>query len=157
MFEADFNHTTTLRARRKARKSRQEFLDLASFPRFYGMRISGDCMEPDYPNGDVLVFDKEGPLQAGDDAIFIFRPEILVPGEIQSACKRLVTAIPNFVTFPWRDNPKSDVVPVIIAEQLNPPKRYVIACHKLLAVHRCIGLKSDVEARWRAEDEGSQL
>ena len=100
------------------------FLDPAELPDEYGMRVLGDCMLPEIADNALLHFDKREPVKAGDTVIIYRRPEIVPEGQPQAQVKRLVLAIPDWVTFPWRDNPKSEVLPLIIAEQLNPPRQY---------------------------------
>ena len=45
----------------------------------------------------------------------------------------------DWVTFPHHDNPKSEVVPVLIVKQFNPERQYTIKYSKVLAVHKATG------------------
>ncbi|MGI9403965.1 MAG: hypothetical protein ACR2OF_05605 [Hyphomicrobium sp.] len=100
-------------------------------------------MEPEFKHGDAVVFDREAPLENGCMANFFYRREVVRPGQLSVALKRLFMAPPPFVTFPWKDHPKSEVVPVIIAEQLKPFRQFTVRCRDLLAVHRCLGRTGD--------------
>ena len=105
------------------------------------MQVAGDCLAPDIPDGAVAVFDKTEPVRPGDICIFVFLPHIVVPGMFQCMTKRLVIGVPPYVTFPWREHPKSELRALVIAEQMNPPKQYMVACDKLMAIHRFVGLQ----------------
>jgi hypothetical protein len=50
-----------------------------------------------------------------------------------------VTNIPPGMTFPYQDNPKSEVHPVLVLELTNPARRFYVRCSELLAVHKCVG------------------
>jgi hypothetical protein len=114
-------------------------IDPAELPDQYGMYVQGDCMLPEIADGDVLHFDKREPVTAGDMAAIYLRPEIVPPGAMQVRVKRLVLNIPPWVTLPYRDHPDSNVVALVFAESLNPPRQFVVKCSDVLAVHKCIG------------------
>jgi Peptidase S24-like len=103
------------------------------------MRVIGDCMMPEIADNDLLHFDKHEPVKAGDMVAIFLRPELLSPGELQVRVKRLATDIPHWVTFPYQDHPDSDVHALIIAEMLNPRRRFMVKCSSVLAVHKCLG------------------
>ena len=109
------------------------FLTAEDIPDEFAMQISGDCLAPDYRDGDHLVFTKARP-SAGDLAIFILKPELVPPGQLQCAVKQLAFALPHYVRFPWTENPRSDVHAIAIARQTNPPMQFSIKCDRLLAV-----------------------
>jgi hypothetical protein len=157
MLQADKSHTTiakTIRRNAKRTHAPSRVLDPATIKeRFYGLLLRGNCLEPVLKNGDRIVVDREGPLHAGCFAVFYHRPELVPPGELPLALKRLVTAVPP-VTFPYREHPASEVTPVIIVEQLNPAKRWVVRCSELLAVHHCLGSADDPEVLRKLEAEG---
>jgi hypothetical protein len=117
------------------------------------MIVSGSCLEPVFKDGDEVVFDQSAPVEGGCFACFYYRQALLKPGQPAIALKRLVLGIDPSVKFPWKDNPKSDVVPVIIVEQFNPRTQWSVRCSELLAVHRCIGAADDpaVQAILNAE------
>jgi hypothetical protein len=141
--------------RRRAKQAPSPtFLDPAAIKeRFYGLTLSGHCLDPVFRNGDKMVIDKEGQLHVGCYAVFYHRPELVPPGAIPMQLKRLVTAMPP-VTLPYREHPESEVQFIIAVEQLNPPKRWVVKCTNLLAVHRCIGRAGDPEVERQLEVEG---
>ncbi len=113
-------------------------IDPSGLPPRYGMRVSGDCMMPEIADDDLLLFDRREPVAAGDLVIIYFRPEIVASGEFQGKVKRLVTGVPFHVTFPWRDNPKSDGAALIVAETLNPRRQFAYPCAEILAIHKCL-------------------
>lgn len=105
------------------------------------MVVKGDCMSPEIRNNDLAYFDKHEPVKAGDTVMMLFRPELVKPGQMQAQVKRLVTNVPHWVKFPFEDHPKSDVLALVIAEMLNPPRQFTVRCRDLLALHKCIGVK----------------
>jgi hypothetical protein len=117
--------------------------DLSTFERRYIVKCSGHCMTPLVPDGTPALADTTAKLAAGDLALIYFRPELVKPGEFQASLKRLVLASPPFVRFPFKDHPESNVRAVIIAEMLNPPRRFVIRCDNLLGIHRAQLLPED--------------
>jgi hypothetical protein len=134
--------------RRSTRQAAEEqgFLDPASITtRFYALKLAGDCMEPVFKDGEAVVFDREAPLENGCFANFFYRPELVKPGRLGVALKKLVFAPPPWVTFPWREHPNSDAISVMLVEQFNPRQQWSIRCDMLLAVHRCIGRKDSPE------------
>ena len=134
------------------------FLDPASITtRYYGMILSGECLHPAFKNGEQVIFDREAAVEAGCFACFYYRSEVVPAGRLGAGLKRVVIAPPDWVKFPWRDNPKSEVVPVIIVEQFNPPRQWSIRCSDLLAVHCCIGSAADPEVVSKLEAEGWKL
>ena len=149
---------TTTPIRRKAKKAlAPTFLDPAAIKtRFYRLQLSGDCLHPEFKHGDKVVIDKQGPLHAGCLAALYYRPELVPPGKLPISLKRLVTAMPP-VPLPYREHPDSEVQFIIMVEQLNPPKRWVVECEDLLAVHQCVGRADDPEVQRRLQNEGWRL
>ena len=130
-----------------------KFVDPATIKeRFYGLILAGHCLDPEFKHGDKMVIDKEGPLHVGCYAVFYYRPELVPPGVLPMSLKRLVTAMPP-VTLPYQEHPESGVQFIIAVEQLNPPKRWVVRCADLLAVHRCLGRADDPAVKRRLEAE----
>jgi len=119
--------------------------------------LSGDCLDPAFTHDDKIVLDIEAALDAGCYACLYCRPELVKPGLLAIALKRLVTPVPDHVRFPYREHPDSEVTQIIIVEQHNPPKRWVVECEWLLAVHRCIGRLTDPNVRAQLEAEGYRL
>lgn len=114
------------------------FMSAAEIPDVFAMRLSGDCLSPLLNDGDEVVFERAGRPEAGELCIFIMRPELVRPGGMQCIVKRLAMAIPPYVTFPWQENPRSEVHALVVAEQLNPPRQYMMKCESLLGVHRFV-------------------
>jgi len=91
--------TTTLEtAKPIRRRSKQEptpFLDPATIKeRFYGLKLSGHCLHPVFKNGDKVIFDREAPLVNGCFGNFFYRPELVKPGQLSIALKKLIFAPP---------------------------------------------------------------
>lgn len=75
-------------------------------PELYAMICEGSCMEPEFANGDVLLFNKDEPFSSGDLVALYLRPELVRPGQCQAAVKRLVLAPPADVKFPLMITPR---------------------------------------------------
>jgi len=113
----------------------------ATFPEVYAMKLSGDCLAPELMDGDEVKFSSVEPPVVGDFCIFIMRPEMVEPGRMQCIIKRMVMAPPPYVKLPFRENPKSEVHALVVAEQLNPRRQYFIKCENLLAIHKFVGVQ----------------
>ncbi|MBU3887211.1 S24 family peptidase [Methylosinus sp. KRF6] len=124
-------------------------LDPESFPDRYGMILEGSCIEPEFHDGQTLVFDKRAPIAPGDFVILIARPEIVPPGCPQAMVKRLVMGPPSGLSIPCEMSPESDVVFAVLAEQLNPPRSVTFRVDHLLALHKCVGALASSAARRR--------
>jgi hypothetical protein len=122
--------------------------------RFYGLIVRGDCLAPEFKDGDTVVVDKEGPLLRGCNAVFYHRPELVPPCEWPLTLKRLATAVPQEVTLPYREHPDSEVKFIVVVEQANPPKRWAVPCEDLLAVHHCLGRADDPAVKAKLAAEG---
>lgn len=145
-------------ATKRARRPASSFLDPASIEtRFYGLVLAGDCMEPLLKDGTRIVVDREAPCLCGDLAVIYHRPELVPPGELPLSVKRLITAVPDWVKFPWKDHPDSEVAPVLIVEMLNPKRQFSVLCRNLLAVHRCLGSMDDPKVREQLLAEGWRI
>jgi hypothetical protein len=110
-------------------------------PDVYASICSGQCLEPIFADGAYLVFDKHQEPENGDFVGFWLRPDCLAPGEHPLRVKRLVSGLPESSGFslPYERRPGDEVEPLIILEQLNPPRRFYVAASKILAMHRLIG------------------
>lgn len=96
-------------------------------------------MEPELEDGQTLMFMRHAPVEVGDFVGIYFRPEFVKPGHSNIFVKRMVTAIPPYVTFPWKESPRSEVHAIIIVEQTNPWKQFSYKCENVLDVHWCAG------------------
>lgn len=113
----------------------------ATFPELYAMKLSGDCLAPELMDGDEVKFSSVEPPVVGDFCIFIMRPELVPRGGMQCIIKRMVMAPPPYVKLPFRENPKSEVHALVMAEQLNPRRQFMINCEHLLAIHKFAGVQ----------------
>ena len=66
-------------------------------------------MLPDIPDGAHCAFTTIGEPQPGDLVALWLKPEKVPAGEPPVRIKRLVTAIPPFVRFPYREHPESEL------------------------------------------------
>lgn len=114
-------------------------IDPSELPDRYAMICEGICLEPEIADGTKLLFDKNEPFTSGDLVVLFRRPELVRPGQHQGIVKRLVMAPPPWVTFPYKDHPKSEVRALVIAEQFNPRRQFAIPCEDLLGIHKCLG------------------
>jgi hypothetical protein len=110
-----------------------------TMPDRYVVHCAGNCMEPDISDGAPVLVEKHGKIAPGDLVVLFFKPDHLPAGEHQAILKRLVMAPPHYVSFPWREHPKSEVHALIIVEMLNPPKQFAYKCEHLLGIHKCLG------------------
>ena len=106
-------------------------------PERYALRATGKCLAPVFADGDLLPFSKTEPVRPGDFCALFMRPELVRPGAPQAFLKRMFMA-PG-VSLPYNPHPDSDVVPIVIVEQLSPPRQMETDCAKLLAIHKCLG------------------
>ena len=108
-------------------------------PNVYASICKGDCLSPIFEDGACLVFSKEQRPEPGDFVGFWLHPDAIAPGEHPRRVKRLVMGLPNHLSLPYSVQPGDEVEPVIIVEQLNPPKTYQVRASRMLAMHRVVG------------------
>ena len=90
----------------------QRFLDPATIQhRFYGMILTGGCLHPTFKDGEKVIFDQEAKVENGCFANFYYRPELVKPGMLGVALKKLIFAPPPWVTFPWQEHPTAPRTP----------------------------------------------
>lgn len=132
-----------VRARRSVTNAKPNplipFQSLDDIPDRYAMVLAGLCLEPELKDGTILGFSRSEPYAVGDFCIFILRPELVPPGRHQTQIKRLFMSPPPRTRLPYREHPDSQVHSLVIAEQLNPPRRFAIECQNLIAIHKCTG------------------
>ena len=113
----------------------------------YALTVEGVCLAPDITDGDMVIATPDRTPRAGEFAVIYPR------GGGKPVVKRLVLAVPETLDV----HPNSEVMPLVIAEQLNPPKVFRCPADKLIAVHAVIGwMKPDEVERLRkpAPEEG---
>jgi hypothetical protein len=89
-------------------------------PEGFGLHVVGNCLSPRAENGQIAIVEPVLP-EPGDMAVFWFK------GQKTPVVKILVTPLRSF--FPA--HPQSEVVLIVQAEQLNPPKRYSVEADKI--------------------------
>ena len=85
-------------------------------PESFGLTMSGNCLAPRASHGQVMIVEPIRP-EPGEIAVFWFK------GQDMPAAKILRTDL-KMTGFPV--HPKSEVVPIIEFEQINPPRRYAV-------------------------------
>lgn len=114
-------------------------LDPADVPDVYASLCKGDCMDPVYPDGVCLVFSKLEPPKNGDFVGFWLHPNCVDADEPPRRVKRLYMGLPPEFTLPWVPNPGDEAEPMLVFEQLNPPKLLSVRASKILAMHKVVG------------------
>lgn len=139
------------KAKRKSADGRL-YLDPATIKeRFYALELKGDCLDPVFKEGDVIVVDRDGRPTVGGYGVFYYRPELVPPGRISPSIKRLVTAVPP-TELPYRLAPGSDCAPCIMVEQLNPAQRWYVMYDHLLAVHLAVATMNDPDLERKLQE-----
>jgi hypothetical protein len=114
------------------------FVDPAKIEtRFYALELTGDCLEPKFKSGQVIIVDRDSKPAVGDFAAFYYRPELLPAGSVSPQMKRLFTSIKDVPLGPLPAGSEIDFC--VGLEQLNPPRRGWVECSRLAAVHLVIG------------------
>jgi hypothetical protein len=90
----------------------------------FGLKMVGNCLAPRAVDGQIVVVESKLP-EPGDLAVFWFK------GQAMPAVKILCSPI---VGYPL--HPESECIPIIEAEQLNPPKRYCVGLDKIECIAR---------------------
>lgn len=118
------------------------FLDPAKVPATkYGLHVVGNCMAPQINEGDTVTIDATAKVKQGDVvAIYLKRGGRTFAGGTNVGLKRVVFNMMPGLKYPYVKRPDSNVMPIIIVEQLNPPRQYQIAADEILAIHKCLGL-----------------
>ena len=135
--------STTSRHRKQTAKrpkpAAHPFIDPAALPDKYAMRVIGDCMAPRLSDGEQAVFSKIEKPEPGDLVALFYHPDCVPAEHLPIQIKQLVLAPPFYVTFPWKENPKSDVHALVCVAMTTPPRQFYVECSKLLAIHKFIG------------------
>ena len=108
-------------------------------PDVYASICKGVCLEPFYRDGACLVFSKSEQIEPGDFVGVLLHPAIVEADGLPRRVKRLVSAGWHGITFPFKPHPQDEVEPVVILEQLNPPRIFRIRASHILAMHKVIG------------------
>jgi hypothetical protein len=115
-------------------------IDPTTLPDIYCLKLDGTCLDPLIPDRSAEMLNKSESYEVGDVVCIWFKPEAVQPGANQAWLKRLTMNVPPWVkSFPYTDHPKSDVLAIIVVEQLNPPISYRVKCRDILAIHKAVG------------------
>lgn len=108
------------------------------WPDLFASTAFGTCLEPVFRDGACLAFQKSAPVAPGDFVGIVFKPEFVPPGRPQAIVKRLVFGLGG-LSLPLETGWGRGLTPMLIVEQLNPPRQFSIPATRLLAVHKVIG------------------
>jgi len=81
-------------------------------PGSYACSIEGDCLAPVLRHGEMVLIEPIWPIE-GEFAV------IYPKGSPCGSIKRMLMAVQGIPC-----SPKSEVIPLVLFEQLNPPKQY---------------------------------
>jgi peptidase S24-like protein len=96
----------------------------------YALIVTGDCLDPEICDGDYALVAPEMAYERGDFVVLLWKD-----GRVPSV-KRLAMAPPSG----WEKwSEKSEALPLVFVEQLNPPQRYAVTTDHLQALHRVVG------------------
>lgn len=105
------------------------FIHPNDMPDRYAVTGRGTCMAPLIADGAMLVCDKTNEPASGDVVLIHFTEAFGRRYGSPGVAKRLITP-----------PPPAGFSGYIVAEQLNPPRKYTFHTDDVLAVHKCIGL-----------------
>ena len=118
---------------------RHSFDDLSAT---YGLTYSGNEFEPEFCDGDTLVFDSAEKPRAGAIVAIWLRPEHVHEGRSQVAIYRVHMPLPPGFVLPFDIDPDSECEPVLIMNSPVDPKRTIaIPASRLLAVHCLVAVQ----------------
>lgn len=117
------------------------FIHPDEMPDVYSLTGVGRCMEPLIWDGTLIVFDKRQAPQRGDMVGLIFTSEAAQSWGVPGMIKRLALSLPP-------DDVPCGGTGLVVVEQINPPRQYLVPVTDLLAVHKAIATaESDGEGR----------
>lgn len=109
---------------------------------FYALRCVGDCLLPEVEEGDYALAAPVGnPLNGDFIVIFPYGDELPL-------AKKLVGGLPPF-GIGQKMGAMSEVMPLVMCEQLNPHRQLHIPTSKIAAVHKIIDWLKPEEYRRR--------
>lgn len=111
----------------------------------YVITVTGDCLSPEVNDGDYAVASPNAPVTPG-------KLVILYPNDGDARIKRAVMMPPASM---MKVHPDCEFMPLVIVEQLNPPRRYTVPVDKLEAVHGVLGVIPRGEAIRPGEASGA--
>ena len=125
----------------------KSFLDPRTFPDAYGLAVVGNCMAPAYPDGCTVRIAKSEPYGHNDVVVVWWRPDLVAAGRAPCMIKRIVMVAPPWVkSYPYKDNPKSDVRAMIMLGRDDRPDEMIpVRCADIIAIHKCVGPLADGE------------
>ena len=121
----------------------KKYLGGCEDPEIYMAPTEGDCLMPEINPGESVIVSPAAAPEPGD---FV----IIWPMGGKPRVKRLTLRLPSIsVPAPGSD---SNVMPVLVFEQINPERRYWLPMDKVRAVHKVIGTFTEsAEPGWRED------
>lgn len=104
----------------------------------YLIKVDGDCLSPEVNDGDPVVASPDAPVIRGK--LVVLYPK---DGGKPSVKRAIMIPPPSMMEV----HPDSEIMPLVIVEQLNPPREYRIDVDKLEAVHGVLGVIPRGEAK----------
>ena len=127
---------------RRRKPPARPWMNVDDFPNEYALHLEGTCLEPLLFDGTALMMDKSAAHAPGDFVGIWFRTHAWKDDaqRHQAWIKKIKVAAPPWVkSFPYDDNPKSEVQAVMVFEQLNPKGHYIVPCRDIWAIHKVTG------------------
>lgn len=110
---------------------------VADYPDLYAMVVEGDCLAPRVFHGDYVLCSPSAPLTRGEFVVLY--------GLTGGSTIKLLVMPPLW--FPHR--PGDEVEPLIMVEQLNPPRVYEIAASRVHSLHAVVSIMPGNRAQYR--------
>jgi hypothetical protein len=112
-------------------------------PDIYILVVEGDCFLPDINGGDQLILSPVEEPQRGDMVAIWHQDK-----KIQPMVKRLTYALPEIEKI----HPDSELMPLILCEQINPKRQFAIPVDVVSAVHKVVAQFSmAAQAGWEGD------
>lgn len=141
-------------AKASAKLSKTRLFDPNKVSEEFALKISGNCMSPIVEDGEDVVVDRRKKINKGNLVVIYFKPEYVQLGDVQAKLKRIIHTFPTAVKFPFHYKKEqfasTGLGPIIIVEQLNPPRTFSIDLRKVLGVYRAERCPADVKPIVRA-------
>lgn len=99
-------------------------------PNAYALNCDGDCMAPEFNNGDTVICDPDNPAALGDYVVVWWKGGTAPPN-----IKRLALALPPRELWCGGDWFEA----ALVVEQINPRKRLAADLSRIEAVHKVLG------------------
>ncbi len=110
---------------------------VAGYTNPYLVGVDGDCLSPEVNDGDSVVASPDAPVTQGKFVLLYPKD-----GGKPSMKRAIMIPPPSMMEV----HPDSDLLPLVIFEQLNPPRLYQVEVDRIEAVHGVLGVIRKDEA-----------